>query len=228
MRHGFGPSVFLSGAGSALGVLRWRGLPSGSRVADGGSEVPSDAVDIQTTLADRNLKAKAKVEAIAKMLLDAQMSLAELLRAARSSKNKEKGTCIEALEFATRERPEIATPDCLDFVAEALLDGAPRVKWESAKVVRNIAHRFPERLVEPIKNLRANSAHEGTVVRWSAAGALSAIVELRTKHNRELVPALEAILEREEDQAIKKIYQAALRRAALPPRPTRKFSGKRG
>lgn len=185
-------------------------------------------MDIQTTLADKNLKAKAKVEAIAKMLLDAQISLAELVRAARGSKDKEKGTCIEALEFATRARPEIASPDCLDFVTEALLDEAPRVKWESAKVVRNIAHRFPERLVEAIKDLRANSTHEGTVVRWSAAGALGAIVELRTTHNKELVPVLQAILEREEDQAIKKIYLAALRRVALPPRPARKVSGKSG
>lgn len=185
-------------------------------------------MDIQTTLADKELKAKGKVEAIAKMLLDGKISLADLILAAEGSKDKDKGTCIEAIEFATQARPEIASPACLDFVTGTLLDEAPRVKWESAKVVRNIAHRFPEKLADAVKNLLANSRHPGSVVRWSAAGALGAILELRTRHNKELVPALEAIAAREEDQAIKKIYLAALRRAALPLRPTRKASGKSG
>ena len=170
-------------------------------------------MDIKTILADKQIKAKAKVEAIATMLLDEQLTVGELIRVAKGSKDKEKGTCIEALEFATRAKPEVATSACLDFVTEALLDEAPRVKWESAKVVGNIAHRFPERLADAVRNLRANSEHSGTVVRWSAAFALGAIVTLRTRHNKELVPAIEAILNRnDEDKAIKKIYQAALRK----------------
>ncbi|MFO0858386.1 MAG: hypothetical protein U0640_13650 [Phycisphaerales bacterium] len=172
-------------------------------------------MDLQTTLLDKHLKAKAKVEAIAKMLLDGKIAVGELIRVAEGSKDKDKATCIEALEFATRARPDIASSGCLDFVTGALLDEAPRVKWESAKVVRNIAHRFPARLADAIKNLLANSEHPGTVVRWSAAGALGAIVELGTTHNRDLVPAIEGRLERgDDDQAIRKIYQAALKKVA--------------
>lgn len=170
-------------------------------------------MDIQTTLADKQLKAKAKVEAVARLLLDRQIAIGELIRVAEGSKDKDKATCIEALEFATRARPEIASPACLDFVTRTPLSEAPRVRWESAKVVKNIAHRFPAKLAEAINNLLANSEHQGTVVRWSAAGALGAIVELGTKHNKDLVPAIEARLERgDEDQAIKKIYRAALKK----------------
>ena len=169
-------------------------------------------MDIQATLADKQLKAKGKVELIAQALLAGELAIGELIRVARDSKDKEKGTCIEALEFATRATPSIASPGCLDFVTETLLDEAPRVKWESAKVVANIAHLYPEKLTAATKNLLANSEHSGTVVRWSVARALGEIVKLRTKHNRTLVPAIEALSEREkDDKAIRKIYQTALK-----------------
>jgi HEAT repeat protein len=170
-------------------------------------------MDIRATLADKQLKAKSRVEVIAKMLLDKELPIAELIRVAKGSKDKEKGTCIEALEFATKATPEIACAACLDFVTETLLDDAPRVKWESAKVVANIAHLYPESLADAVKNLLANGEHSGTVVRWSAARALGEIVKLRTRHNRTLIPAIEAFLKRDnEDKAIVKIYQSALKK----------------
>lgn len=169
-------------------------------------------MDIQATLADKHLKAKGKVEAIATMLLNKELSVGELIRHANGAEAKAKGTCIEAIEFATRARPEIAPAACLDFVAEALLDEAPRVKWESAKVVANIAHLHPGRLTDSVRNLLANSEHSGTVVRWSAVRALGEIVKLRTRHNRTLIPALEALLKRgDEDRAVVKICQSALK-----------------
>ena len=66
---------------------------------------------------------------------------------------------------------------------------------------------------DTLKNLLANSLHPGTVVRWSAARALGEILKLRTKHNRSLIPAVEAVVKRgNEDRAIMKIYQSALKR----------------
>ena len=167
---------------------------------------------IQTILTDKTLKAKPKVEAISKMLLDKKVSVGELIKVARVSKEKEKGTCIESLEFATRTKPEIASSALLDFVTEALRDEAPRVKWESAKVIGNIAHLFPTKLDDAINKLLTNTEYSGTVVRWAAAFALGEIIKLKTKHNRDLIPAIEAIIKRDEDNAIKKIYQKALRK----------------
>ena len=91
---------------------------------------------------------------------------------------------------------------------------APRVKWESAKVIKNIAHLYPDKLDKAISNLLTNSEFSGTVVRWSAALALGEILKLKAKQKKDLVPAVEAILRREEDNGIQKIYQRALKAVA--------------
>ena len=169
-------------------------------------------MDIQTILTDKNLKSKPKVEAISKLLLDKKVTVSELMKVAKVSKDKEKGTCIESFEFATRTKPDIASLALLDFVTETLADESPRVKWESAKVIGNIAHLFPTRLDNAIGNLLTNSEYSGTVIRWAAAFALGEIVKLKTKHNKDLIPAIEAIIKRDEDNAIKKIYQKALKK----------------
>lgn len=105
----------------------------------------------------------------------------------------------------------MANEKVLLFVTDTLLEKAPRVKWESAKVIGNIAHLFPAKLDRAISNLLSNSEHEGTVVRWSTAYALGEILKLKTKYNKQLQPAIEAICEREEKNSIKKIYLTALK-----------------
>ena len=163
-------------------------------------------------LNDKTTKQKPKVEAISKLVLDKKISVDELLAYAKAANDTLKATCIESLEFATKQNPSIATEKCLKFVAETLADEAPRVKWESAKVVGNIAHLFPTKLDKAIGNLLTNSEYDGTVVRWAAAFALGEILKLKTKHNRDLLPALEAISNRETDNAIKKKYLDAIKK----------------
>ena len=85
-------------------------------------------MDISAVLTDKQLKVKSKVEILCKMLLDERVSPVDLMKAARASKDSDKGTCIEAIEFATKAKPELASLDCLKFVTETLLDEAPRVK----------------------------------------------------------------------------------------------------
>ena len=168
-------------------------------------------MNIVTILSDKQLKAKPKVEAISKMLLEKKISVNDLMKVAKVSKDREKGTCIESLEFATKTNPDIASSAVLDFVTETLTDEASRVKWESAKVIGNIAHLYPNKLDKAISNLLTNTEYSGTVVRWSVAFALGEIIKLKTMRNKDLVPAIEAILKRDEDNAIKKIYRAALK-----------------
>ena len=168
-------------------------------------------MEIEDILADKQIKAKAKVESISTLLQNGKVSLDEVIKVAKVAKDSNKGTCIEAIQFATKARPDIASLECLKFVTEALLDKAPRVKWESAKVIGTIAHVFPDKLDKAIGNLLINTEFPGTVVRWSAAFALSEIVKLDGKRNKDLVPAIEVIVRREDDNAIKKIYQAALK-----------------
>ena len=88
------------------------------------------------------------------------------------------------------------------------------MKWESAKVITNIAHLYPNDLEQAIENLLLNAKHKGTVVRWSAANALRAITALKSQHNVDLLLQMEILCENEEKDSIRKIYQDALKRHA--------------
>ncbi len=161
---------------------------------------------------DKTKKAKAKVETISKWLLDGLLLTEELIVFADQAKDPEKGTCIEAIEFATRQNINIADENVLAYVTKTLTETAPRVRWESAKVVGNIAKLFPTKLAKPISHLLANAKDNGTVVRWATAFALGEILKLKTKHNKDLLPTLEVICEKEQDNAIKKKYLDAIKK----------------
>lgn len=168
---------------------------------------------LETLLADTFLSTKEKTETISRALLEAQLELDALIAFAAKSKDPLKATCIEAVEFATNQVPGIATMALLEFVSKELGAKAPRVKWESAKVIAHIAPVFPDELEEAVKGLLINTEHTGTVVRWSAATALGEILKLKNTRYKELRPTLEAICEREEKNSIKKIYLAAFKKS---------------
>lgn len=169
---------------------------------------------IEEILKDKSLKSKAKVEAIASAIINEEIKIDELIKIAIASKTAEKGTCIESMEFATKTNPEISNQKMFDFVVKSLEDDAPRVKWESAKVIANTAELYKTKLDGAINLLLINTEHTGTVVRWSAAQALSKILLCKTKRNTELITVIEAILKREENNAIQKIYAKSLKQLA--------------
>lgn len=167
---------------------------------------------IEALLKDKATKPKEKTETISRWLLDQSLPVDELIAFAEQQKDPARATCIEALEFATQQAPAIADEQVLAFVTQNLNAKAPRVKWESAKVIGNIAHLFPTQLEQAIENLLTNTTHEGTVVRWSAAFALGKILQLKTAHNTSLLPAIERICGQEEKGSIQKIYLAAIKK----------------
>lgn len=167
---------------------------------------------IDQLLNDKSLKPKAKTAALSEWLIDGKIKITDIINYAQTAKDSPKATCIEVLEFATRQQPAMANKKCLDFVTVMLKEKAPRVKWESAKVIGNIAHLFPDKLDQAISNLLANTESEGTVVRWAAAFALGEIIKLNTKMNPELIPAIKVIADNETDNAIKKKYLEALKK----------------
>lgn len=168
---------------------------------------------IDELLKDKTIKPKDKTETICKWILDQSLPVDELIVFAEKQKDPAKATCIEALEYATKQNPEIADDNVLIFVTNTLAAKAPRVKWESERVIGNIAHLFPEQLEKSISNLLINTEHEGTVVRWSTAFALAEILKLKTKYNNDLLPAIETICEKEDKNSIKKIYSDAIKKA---------------
>lgn len=162
--------------------------------------------------ADKSTNPKEKTEQLSEAILKSKISVDEIIAFAEKSKDPVKATCIEALEFASKTNPAVITKKTFEFVTESLGAKAPRVKWESAKVIGNVAKLFPKNLDVAIGNLLTNTEHEGTVVRWSAAYALGEILKLKSNANKELIPAIEAIIQREEKNSIRKIYLEALKR----------------
>lgn len=168
---------------------------------------------IEQVFQDKGIKAKAKVSTIGQWLADGELPVEELLAFADKQKAADKATCIEAVEYATKTTPAIADESLLAYVTKSLKDDEPRVKWESARVIGNIAKLFPSELAPSIKNLLANAENPGTVVRWATATALAEILKLKTDANKKLLPAVETLCEKEEDNGVKKKYQDGIKKA---------------
>lgn len=161
---------------------------------------------------DKSIKVKSKVSTIGIWLTNNELSIGELLTYAEKQKATDKATCIEAIEYATKRIPAIADENLFDYVAKALKDDEPRVKWESAKVIGNIVAFFPAQINTSINSLLSNAENTGTVVRWATAYALAEILKLNTDHNKKLLPKIELLCDKEEDNGVKKKYIDALKK----------------
>ena len=83
----------------------------------------------------------------------------------------------------------------------------------AAKLIGNAAHLFPGLLKKAVVPLLNNTENSGTVVRWSAATALAGIIQLNSPLNQELIELTHGILKWDQDKAIRKIYEKALKKA---------------
>lgn len=169
-------------------------------------------MDIPGVLNDKEIKAREKVEWLAGGLISRKIAVDDLLDVAGKLKDGDKANCVEALEFATRQEPGLGSVAMMEFMITQLDASAPRLKWESAKVIGNIAGKHHGLLEKSLPTLLTNTEHEGTVVRWSAAYALGEILKQGTNLNAGLLPLVEAIIAREEKNSIRKIYQDAMKK----------------
>lgn len=167
---------------------------------------------IEEVFQDKTIKAKAKVAIIGEWLLSGELPVDELLAFAEKQTPTNKATCIEALEYTTKKNPAIADENAFSYVIKSLKNEEPRIKWESAKVIGNVAKLFPEELEKAIKNLLPNAENTGTVVRWASAYALAEILKLKTDNNKTLLPKIEKLSEKEEDNGVNKKYLDALKK----------------
>ncbi len=122
----------------------------------------------------------------------------------------EKGTCMEVMEAISKDKPEWMIT-FLAFAIDNLDEKAPRIQWESARVIANLASRYPDKAAKALPKLLAKTREEGTVLRWSVALALSEIAKANPKLQKELVPKMNQIAQDEENNGVKKIYLKALK-----------------
>lgn len=79
-------------------------------------------------------------------------------------------------------------------------------------MIGNVAKLFPDQVVKSIPYLLQNAENNGTVVRWATAYALAEILKLKTGNNEKLLPEIEILCEKEEDNGVKKKYLDALKK----------------
>ncbi len=159
---------------------------------------------------DKNTKAKDKVTGLAGYIIAKKVSIGDVLKFAEKKKEPIVASCVEALEIVSREAPQLITREVIAFVSKCLSAKAPRLKWESAKVLGNSAADHVGDYKDAIPSLIELTEFEGTVVRWSAAYAIAAIIQHKSKWQAELVKLAEHLAEHEEKGSIAKIYKKAV------------------
>jgi len=164
---------------------------------------------IERILKSRN-KPKEKVDTLAKEVKENRISIKQLIAYFEIGSVSEKGSCIEAIERIAREKPEIILPH-IDFIIDHINDQAPKVKWETARVIGNFSQKYPNEVAKAIPKLLLNAKDAGTVVRWSAAFALTEIAKNHLKLRKELVPRFKEIAEKEKNKGVKNLYVKALK-----------------
>ena len=210
-------------AGFAVTGQSSKTLPSGEVVPFYRMACPAGALDtggvvvddIARLLEDKSMKAKEIVEAIAERLLGGDVDMEGFVELAERQKAARRSNLVEALELATKSRPSLVDRECLDFLTAALLDKAPRTKWEAARVIANCCGQFSGELEPAVENLQLNVSGGGTVVRWSVAFALSEIATRSAyPHKEQLLARMRENEAHEEKDSIKKIYRQALAEAS--------------
>jgi HEAT repeat protein len=158
-------------------------------------------------------KPKQKIALMGEALRRNRKLTAELIECFIGGSVGDQGNCMAAIEYASRDEPDAAA-DSLEFVIEHLNDKPPRVRWEAASAIANLARQFPGRVAKAIPQLLANMKAEGTVVRWSAASALAEIAKHNPATRKELIPKFEAMVKKEANSGVRNIYLKALKEIA--------------
>lgn len=157
-----------------------------------------------------NLTAKKKAKAIANALLSGTLKPQSLLEVSPELPDAELAIVMESLEGATRKEPALVNDKLFNLLVESLGHKAPRVKWEAARTISNVALHHTEHFGPAVDALLANTTSDGTVVRWATAQALSAILRAGYADNN-FRAMLSEIAAREQDGGVRGVYDKALR-----------------
>jgi hypothetical protein len=160
---------------------------------------------------DKKLKSKQRSAAVAGALTADKISTGEVVNFAEDARDADKAACLEGLELFSRDKPSKCGKVVFDFAVLQLSSKAPAVKREAARLIANIAAFHKDELGDAVDALLKNTSHEGAVIRWSAALAIGEIVKSDARLRTGLLPRLRKLIEAEEKNSIRKIYQQAIK-----------------
>ena len=141
-------------------------------------------------LNNKSIKGIEKVKQLTLAISNKEVLIEEIIEVCKTLKDPAIAFCMEAVEAVTNLNPESSNIEYLKFASLYVASKSNSLKRESARVIGNIAKLYPNDLDNSIKDLLNNANNEGTVVRWSAAYALSRIVIIPKYSNSDLLDKL--------------------------------------
>lgn len=168
-------------------------------------------MDIKELFNNKSVKGTEKVMQLSITISNKEILIEEIIDICKTLKDSEIAFCMEAIEAVTNLNPEISNIGYLKFASSYIDSKSNSLKRESSRVIGNIAVLYPNDLDKPIQSLLNNTKDEGTVIRWSAAYALSRIIIIPKYSKSELLDKLVELSEKEEKNSIKNIYLKAFK-----------------
>ena len=169
-------------------------------------------MNITEILNDKTKKPIEKRKAIADAVLSRAVSIKDLM--ALKIDDKKLALVFESLEELSSKNPGMADLNWLKFAEEHMSSSDNNIKREVARIVGNIAHRFPNDLYGIIPKLIENTNGTGRVIRWSCAYALGKIITIPKYAKSELYDKLVKLAEKEPMNGNKNQYLNGLKIAA--------------
>ncbi len=167
-------------------------------------------MDLSDEIRNSKKKPKELTEWLALKIERDRNTLDDIQQCLKTGSTAEKGICMEAIEHVSKSRPRLVR-NHIGMVIGHINSDAPKVKWESARVIGNLAFQFPEEVATVIPSLLENTRDKGTVVRWSAAYALSEIAKSNPGIRNTLLPEIRRIIKNEKNNGVKNVYLKALK-----------------
>lgn len=170
-------------------------------------------MDIISALNDKAFKSTEKRKEIITALRENVLTGDTLESLCNSLNEKQLTLVMEAVEEITREASGHIELNYLTLANRHISAKNNSLRREAARVIGNLAARFPDQMADIIPRLLENTKNSGTVIRWSGAYALAQIVSLPQYAVTPLYDTLTALYESEADNGVKKQYLVGLKKA---------------
>jgi hypothetical protein len=156
------------------------------------------------------LKPKETIVVLQEALINGDITIEHLFEFYDQAKDPQKASCLSALAEIVQTNPEFVGKH-VAFIATQVAHPANRVSWEASEIMARVAATFPTAAISAIPALQHNALHAGTVVKWSAAYALTEIAKANSEQQKKLKPFIEKQSELEANNGVRKIYEQYLK-----------------
>lgn len=168
---------------------------------------------IKQIIDDKSIKRLEKRKAIIEGIVNGSFNFSEISAACLFLPEKNISLLLEAIEEVSRSKEFTLEEDYLNLSERYILSSDPSCIREASRIVGNLAASFPAKLDHAITALLQNADHEGTVIRWASAYALSRIVILPQYAKGPLFEQISDLYEKEKENGVKNQYRKALNKA---------------